>query len=59
MIAIRIFQGYMGSLIFSVKNKRMGAGTDLETFRAFVEHTITRFKHVIDANGMHIEQTCE
>ena len=29
---------------------------DKETLRATVAHAITRFKHVIDADGMHIEQ---
>ena len=29
---------------------------DRENLRATVEHAITRFEHVIDANGMHIEQ---
>ena len=29
---------------------------DRETLRATVEHTVTHFEHMIDANVMHIEQ---
>ena len=32
---------------------------DRETLRATVEHTKTRFEHVIDVNGMHIEHICD
>lgn len=31
------------------------AAIDRETLRATIEHAITRFEHVLDVNGMHIE----
>ena len=34
------------------------SSTDRETFRAIVEHAVTRFEHMINANGMHIEEIC-
>ena len=38
---------------------RYVSSIDRETLRATVEHAITRFEHVIDVNGMHIEQICD
>ena len=32
---------------------------DRETLHAAIEYGLTRFKHVTDANGMHIEQICD
>ena len=32
---------------------------DRGPFRATAEHSITRFEHVINLNGMHIEQICD
>ena len=29
-----------------------------ETLRETIDYAITRFEHVIDVNGMHIEQIC-
>ncbi|GBM41904.1 hypothetical protein AVEN_13622-1 [Araneus ventricosus] len=36
--------------------RRHVATIDRETLRATVEYAITRFEHVLQANGMHIEQ---
>ena len=32
---------------------------DRETLCTTVEHAVTRFEHMIDVNGMHIEQMCD
>ena len=58
LLKYRLYEGNVRTLPeLKASITRHVAQIDREALRAAVEHGITRFEHVLDANGMHREHT--